>query len=96
MTSRMVNQVSSHNSFKAILKIMNNLESSPANTDANTGKPHIPEIPRQANPDPQPPADAKSKVTNNAPHGTPNTPHGTPNVPHSTPQRATRQTVQSL
>ena len=56
---------------------MNNLDSSPANIDANTGKPHISEMPHPANPDPKPPTDA--------PHDTPTAPHDTLNVPHTTP-----------
>ena len=73
---------------------MNNKDSSPAKTDANTGKTHIPEMLSKTNPVPKPPADAKPKETDNvphgtppnAPHGTPNAPHGTPNVPHAKPQ----------
>ena len=61
---------------------MNNLDSSPANTDANTGKLHIPEMPHPANLDSKPPTDAPQN-TQTTPHDTSNAPHGTSNVPHA-------------
>ena len=63
---------------------MNDLDSSPVNTDVNTGKLHILEMPRPVNPDPKSPTDILHNIPT-APHDTPNAPYGTSNAPHVKP-----------